>query len=255
MVEIVKELKGHSGASVSLIKEKGELLIRKSGDNVKRNLQRHTFLLHTHAYDLPKIKKIHSDTCYDMEYIHGYDMKSYLLYHDIDDLLEFLTNHIHKLKTSSSGIVDYSPHLYQMKLQLPKGVLRDMPDLLFMGEEGLHFPRTTNYHGDMTLENIIYDPMRRKFIFIDCVETPFDSYIFDVAKLRQDLYSKWFIRNEGFYNTSKLDKIHSELERIFPEAFSSETLIMMLLRVLRHCEIDDSNYRFLCKEINDLCLK
>lgn len=106
------------------------------------------------------------------------------------------------------------------------------------------------YHGDMTLENIMYvDP---DFYMIDAVTTEYDSYIFDIAKMRQDLECKWFLRNTDVRLDTKLQNIQDAIRQKYEIAFDDNLLILMLLRVIRYCKEGDANYNFLMKEIKRL---
>jgi len=111
-------------------------------------------------------------------------------------------------------------------------------------------PRT-NYHGDFTLENIIYDE-REGFVLIDPVTIEYDSYIFDLAKLRQDLECKWFLRETNLRLDVKLQNLQEKIFASFPQTKDDYLLILMLLRVYRHTEKNDSNRKFILKEINRL---
>ena len=91
-------------------------------------------------------------------------------------------------------------------------------------------PRSV-YHGDMTLENIIYNTNTGKFVLIDPVTTEYDSYIFDIAKMRQDLQCGWFIRNNHIMIDVKLKHIQQQLFIKYPESNNDYLLILMLLRV------------------------
>jgi hypothetical protein len=102
----------------------------------------------------------------------------------------------------------------------------------------------------MTLENIINT--NSQFCFIDPVTIEYDSYIFDIAKLRQDLECKWFLRNCNTKLDVKLQNIQERLEMEFTDAFDDNLLILMLLRVLAHCKKNDSDYLFLIGEIKRL---
>ena len=106
------------------------------------------------------------------------------------------------------------------------------------------------YHGDMTLENIINT--NSQFCFIDPVTIEYDSYIFDIAKLRQDLECKWFLRNSDIKLDTKLQQIQDRLKEEYPQAFDDSLLILMLLRVYLHTTKGDSNYNFIMKEIKRL---
>ena len=106
----------------------------------------------------------------------------------------------------------------------------------------------STYHGDFTLENILHT--KSGFCMIDPVTIEYDSYIFDIAKLRQDLKCKWFVRNESnIYMNSKLAIIDHELSKF--EYNDDYLLILMLLRILPYTKNnEDKNY--LINEINNL---
>ena len=108
----------------------------------------------------------------------------------------------------------------------------------------------SNYHGDMTLENIIYS--NGQFYFIDPVTIEYDSFIFDIAKLRQDLECKWFLRKTKTYSDTKLYNIQKAILETFPESNNDYFLIIALLRVFKHCIVDSFEHKFLISEINKL---
>ena len=87
---------------------------------------------------------------------------------------------------------------------------------------------------------------------IDPVTIEYDSYIFDIAKMRQDLECKWFLRNSDIKLDTKLQQIQDRLKEEYPQAFDDSLLILMLLRVYLHTTKGDSNYNFIMKEIKRL---
>ena len=50
------------------------------------------------------------------------------------------------------------------------------------------------------------------FILIDPLTTEYDSYVFDLAKLMQDVKCKWFIRKDNYYFDSKLTVLEDTLK-------------------------------------------
>ena len=91
-----------------------------------------------------------------------------------------------------------------------------------------------------------------RFVLIDAVTTAYDSYLFDIAKLRQDLDCKWFIRNKEIYLDSKLLLIKNNILEEFKEADNNIYLILMLLRVYLHTKPDDSERKFILREVEKL---
>ena len=87
---------------------------------------------------------------------------------------------------------------------------------------------------------------------IDAVTVEYDSYIFDIAKMRQDLECKWFLRGTNVRLETKLQTIQETLRDLYPKAFNNSLLILMLLRVYLRTKKNDNNYKFIMKEIHRL---
>ncbi len=245
MGKIVKEFHGHSGSKVYLMEDKLGLYVQKNG-NVKRNVER-LRALDWLGHPVPRIYD-YNDDCLKMQYIHGLDMKNYLVHNTTNELSDFIIRTLNRFK-SDSETKDYTETYYK-KLEW----MDHQNDLPFTKEQLIQrlpkiLPQTV-YHGDMTLENIMYS--RNEFYMIDPVTIEYDSYIFDIAKMRQDLECKWFLRNDNIKIDVKLKKIRDEIFNFCPEAFDNSLLILMLLRVYVHCERGDSNYIFIRSHINKL---
>lgn len=243
--QVIKEFNGHSGSKVYLMEDDIRLFVRKIG-NVDRNFERLHVLEHD-GFPVPKTYKYIAGETLDMEYLHGLDMKNYLIHNNINKLVDFIHKMVYNLSLEKHN-KDYT-EVYESKLNIV-----DFKHLPFTKEELLNrlpkeLPQTI-YHGDMTLENIMYT--QNGFFLIDAMTTEYDSYIFDIAKMRQDLECKWFLRHSDVRLDTKLQNIQNKLREKHPEAFNDYILILMLLRVLQKCELYDFNYMFLMKEINRL---
>ena len=221
------------------------LFVRKVGF-VERNVERMQAL--SKHYPVPEIYE-YCDDVLDMEYIHGLDIKTYLKSHQPTELLKFLVELIDSLKQDSQ-LKDYT-QIYSDKLDsidfcslLPftkQELLAKLPKQIPAG----------SYCGDLTLENIIYTE-DRGFVIIDCAQVEFDSYVFDIAKLRQDLECGWFTRNTDLVLDVKTKYIQQELLKRYPEANNNYLLILMLLRVYRHAPLDSFERNFLIEGIKRL---
>jgi hypothetical protein len=247
MEKVVKELTGHSGSQIYLMQNDEKLFVRKIG-NVDRNYER-LILLWANGYPVPRVYNYGPDETLDMEYIHGLDMKTYLIHNNTSSLINFITDTIDSL-SDSSGYKDYTD-TYIKKLEW----MLDDKNLPFTRDELIDklpkkLPQST-YHGDLTLENIIHKN-GDEFYMIDAVTVEYDSYIFDIAKMRQDLECKWFLRNTDLRLDTKLQRIQDKLRRWYPDAFDDSLLILMLLRVYLHTKIGDKDYDFIMKEIKRL---
>jgi hypothetical protein len=244
--KILKELKGHSGNKIYLLESDNQFIVHKSG-NVKRNVERLQDLFRE-FYDVPFILNTDGETFMDMEYIHGLDMKEYLKMNTINKLAGFIIETLNSF-AKSSVLYDYTG-VYHQKLDW----VDSATDLPFSKDELIsrlpkQLPRS-QYHGDFTLENLMFS--EDKFIMIDAVTIEYDSYIFDIAKLRQDLECKWFLRDDTLKLDVKLRNLQDKVLERFPLAKNDYILILMLLRVYRHTQPGDSNHQFIMKEINRL---
>ena len=230
----IKELKGFSGSKIYLMRNDEGLFIRKM-ENVDRNFIKLNEL--SQHFNVPKIYS-YNNNILDMEYIHGLDMKSYLAVRDTKRLTEFLINVLSKF-SEDVHMTDYTDvYIDKLKyIKLPSEMLFTKEQLLEKLPKRL--PRS-KYFGDLTLENIIYGE-NGQFHLLDGMTSEYDSYIFDIAKLRQDLECKWFLRNSDY----KL------LER-FELANNNYLLILMLLRVYRYTKPFSKEETLLTKEMNRL---
>jgi len=242
--KVVKELYGFSGNQILLMQKHNRLFVRKIG-NITRNIERMQAL--NGEYPLPQLYTV-SNKMIDMEYLHGLDIKSYLKTNSYEKLLEFLLSILKKFSTISVN-KDYT-EIYIKKLQEI-----NFDDLPFTREQLLdRLPRqlpSSNYHGDLTLENIIWTA-DRGFFLIDCATIEYDSYIFDIAKLRQDLELGWFTRKDNAMLNVKTKYIQQKILQQHPIANNDYLLILMLLRVYRHSRPDTLERNFLLEGITSL---
>lgn len=235
-------------SKVEIVQDNGKTFVRKSG-GIGRNLERLDALARFNL-PLPKILEIYGDS-YNMEYIQHEDMKTFLSNHNVKDLSKFILSVIDKLSEQSIE-KDYSK-IYEQKLSVFPWSKYNLP---FGGQELYEkLPKSlpsSEYHGDLTLENILYKT-NGEFILIDPITTEYDSYVFDLAKLRQDITCKWFIRKEKFYFDSKLLLLNDSLMKY--EHYNNDyLLILMLMRVLPYTYFDNDK-EFIESEIQKLWLK
>ncbi len=236
---------GFSGSKVELIKSENRTFVRKTG-NVDRNFERMMALRDvTHV---PAIFNKYDDVL-DMEYIIGLDMDTYLSYNSINPLVSFLTDFIQMARKDTTR-KDYTQVYEDFAQTIDQDIELEFTYNQLLEKLPRYLPQTKFYHGDMTLENIIYS--KPYFVFIDAVSTSFDSWVFDVAKLRQDLECQWFVRNSSNDHRHKTRNTQRQLLKRFPLANNDYLLIMMLLRVYRHAEFRSPESDLLQKEMNRL---
>jgi hypothetical protein len=243
--KVVKELRGFSGNQILLMKKAEMLFVRKTG-NIQRNIERQYAL--EKEYPFPAIYGVHKNN-FEMEYIHGLDMKTYLTTNNYENLINFLIEIFDKFsrlctEKDYTKIYEYKLNQVSFENHFPfsKNQLIDkLPPTL---------PQT-EYHGDLTLENILYSE-KKGFILIDCQTSEYDSYIFDIAKLRQDLECKWFLRKDNVMIDVKLKHIQTKLLEMYPQAANDYLLILMLLRVYSYTKPNTFERNFITDRIKKL---
>ena len=87
MEQIVKELEGHSGSQIFLMKDKNDKLFVRKINNVDRNAER-LIALYRVGYAVPVIYR-YTNNQIDMQYVHGLDTKNYLTHNTTSELIKF----------------------------------------------------------------------------------------------------------------------------------------------------------------------
>jgi hypothetical protein len=247
--KFITQLNGFSNSTVSLMKEysTGKLFVRKQGDII-RNYEKLS-LLSTNNFPVPKIYNYDkTNDVLDMEYIHGIDMKSFLLRYPTSSLITFIEDIINRF-ISTNAVKDYSKTYIDQLSVINFSFLPFTMDDLY--EKLPKILPQSLCHGDFTLENLIYSN-DGQFYIIDTVTGPYDSWVFDIAKMRQDINGHWFVRNEKIDLSVQLKIIHDYLSLKFPEAFHDSLYILMLLRVYRHCQVDTNEHLLITEEIKKI---
>jgi RIO-like serine/threonine protein kinase len=242
---ILTEFGGFSGARIFLVSEHGHLFVRKVGDfkNISRNYQRLTAL--ANDFPVPTIYKYDGATI-EIEYIPGLDVETFLLRNSAEELLNFLFEILEKFSknvTNKDYTLEYIEQLDRIefnnswpfdKHQLISALPKVLP--------------SSEYFGDLTLENIICSD-EHKFYLIDGLESQWNSYVFDIAKLRQDLECGWFLRNKNLDLDIKLKYIQRSILEKYPVAGDNSILILMLIRVYAYTVPGSHSRKFINDEI------
>jgi hypothetical protein len=240
---VIQQFQGFSGSQIFLMQKHNQLFVRKIS-NIARNYNRITAL--TGICPVPKIYTCTVDTL-DMEYIHGLDMRNWLLSNSPKGLIRFLQEQFSLLNNNTID-KDYSEVYQEFLSNYDQSLLPfDKNDLFDQLPKQLP---SSVYIGDLTLENIIATD--HGFYVIDCQDSVFDSFVFDIAKLRQDLHCRWFLRNRPAMIENKLGEIEAQIVSHWPQGGDNYLLILMLMRVLRYAPANSQDFNFLQTEIKRL---
>lgn len=245
---VIKHLCGYSGSQVLLMKEGQTTFVRKFGQN-DRNLER-LDALNDLGIALPKVLSRSSDH-YDMEYVRHTDMIGWLSHNAVDGFVRWLLDVVKKFDATSVE-KDYLP-TYIDRLNNP-ALSPFIPHLPFNPHELIdRLPRylpAGQYHGDMTMDNCLHG-IDGRFYLIDPLTSDYDGWVFDIAKLMQDLECGWFIRDKNVMLKGKLWAIRSMLISEHPIVGDQNLLILMLLRILPYARSKEDE-RFLISEMQRL---
>lgn len=245
-MEIVKKLTGFSGSNVFLVRCPVRGLFIKKIGAVSRNIERISALERLN-YPVCKILSS-SENELDLEYIHGLDISTYLTHNGPKKLIDFLINILKRFAIQGS-IKNFTKDIIKNTEWIDTDTELPFTQKQLFQDEFLIVPSSV-YHGDLTFENILYS--NDSFYLIDAVTTIYDSYVFDIAKLRQDLDCKWFLRRSYSSIDVKLYSIKKALLEEFPEANNDIFLILMLLRVYNYTLPGSYERDFILKEIKRL---
>ena len=240
---VLQQFQGFSGSQIFLMQKHNQLFVRKIS-NVERNYIRIQAL--KDICPVPKIYTYTADTL-DMEYIHGLDMRTWLVSNSPKGLIRFLQEQFARFNSKTQS-KDYSDTYQNFLCSFDKGLVPFELDQLFDKLPKI-LPQSM-YVGDLTLENIIASD--QGFYIIDCQESVFDSFVFDIAKLRQDLYCRWFLRKSPAMIEHKLNEIETKVVSQWPQGGDNYLLILMLMRVLKYAPMNSNEFIFLQAEIERL---
>lgn len=232
-MHLVKELNGHSGATVNLYSN--NTVVKGNYPKARESAD----ILNKLPFPTPKILEV-SDTSMTMEYINGLDMATYLETENIDPLIEFLSEYI------SWANSDSILHNFKYEIDEKIVLLNDHIDLKGLINDTV-MPKSL-IHGDLTLENILW--YNGEFYFIDANPTNLNSIYFDANKLRQDLDCLWFVRDRKKRLEIRIAcrRISEKLKRRFDFMRNDAIMVFMLSRILPY-STNVKDREFLYKEI------
>lgn len=214
--EAVRTLGGNSGASVLLCTRGGESFVRKKavapGTNPrlrKQAIKQRLFAAQGLPY--PAVRSIgyddHGHTFFEMDYIPSCTVADAIVTDapiDSENLVRVVRDMLWQSRACVSAAIDpetFATKLSDVFLQVarsePARDHRDAIDRLVQrltNADWSGIPASPG-HGDLTLENILLAESGGVF-FIDCDEPFATSFWLDIAKLFQDFYGHWCLRDE-----------------------------------------------------------
>lgn len=206
-VNTIRDLSGHSGCRVMLCQAGGDPFIRKQSTSLAYNERLKRQLLKQKHFNMdavrtPAVLGAGYDGgffYFDMEYIPARKMAESIEHLDIEDILHFLDMLFESLPLRRKKPGARAAALFSCKIG---AVTRNLPrreaTVLEAVRKLRNFDFSTVPHsyccGDLTLENILVTENRRIYL-IDFLDSFYNSWMIDVAKLFQDLEFRWSYRS------------------------------------------------------------
>lgn len=205
------KLNGYSGCELEILDRDGKKCVRKTAGDTSYNQRLQKQKIKQDSLEIPgfNVCKVYEDGYTDdhyffiMEYINGKtlaDEMELMELNELQDCMEsFLANFVidreydNGSRDAFTAKIEILKHDLRSKYQgfLPPNVYKAVSLLeSYQWEYVISSP----CHGDMTMENILIQ--RGRMYLIDCLDSFYDSWMIDAAKLLQDAEYMWSYRNK-----------------------------------------------------------
>lgn len=205
---IIKNLNGHSGCTVDLVANGNNVYISKTSASteynyrLKKQYNKQRIFIESENVLAPKILNcgyIDKLFYFDMEYIKGKTMAEYVNDISITEISDYIRCLFASLYFENELIYDKTTKIFLSKINSLKKTLCNFAELkktfeILENYDWSKIPKTP-CHGDLTLENILIT-QDKKLYLIDFLDSFYNSWMIDIAKLLQDLELKWSFRQK-----------------------------------------------------------
>lgn len=206
MHHLVKQLSGHSGCKVFLIKNAdGTHAVRKVSSSEKYNRRLKAQCLKQSAplnkgLNSPKVMRtFYEDGLFgfDMEFVEGMTLAEKMALMNSSEIPDFIERGFVFFENEKSRFDSRAKGAFEGKIESLSHLKKSRPllDGAFGALEKFPWESVPHSlcHGDLTLENIIITPSDEIYL-IDFLDSFYDSWVIDAAKVFQDLELKWSYR-------------------------------------------------------------
>lgn len=276
MEKFIKKLNGYSGCKLDLMSNNDTLFVKKTSNIPQYNMRLKKQLkkqlnFKSEAVKAPKIYDYNYNEdglfYFNMEFVSGKTLAEYtqdILITEIIDFIKclfksiYFTSEIQNPKAKS--IFDKKIKELEIKLS-NKTNLKEAFSILNNFEWSQIYKSPC--HGDLTLENIIIT-YNKQIYLIDFLDSFYNSWMLDIAKLLQDLELKWSFRNIELSATRSL-RIEIAKEALIEEILKLKNgdnklfaiyhlLLLNILRIYPYTK-DEKTFNFLDESVKKLVQK
>lgn len=201
-----KNLKGHSGCAIVLVNDQEGTYVSKVSPSKEYNFRLKKQCLKQAKFSgvdikAPKVYKsgyVEDKFYFNMEYIKGKTLAECFNNIDVNKIPFLASSLFNNLYIESAVKSPKAGSIFLRKIEDLKTKLFNFEEL----KEAFYILENFNWsnvlkspcHGDLTLENILVAQNNQMYL-IDFLDSFYNSWMLDIAKLLQDLELKWSFRN------------------------------------------------------------
>ncbi len=246
----VADLHGYSGCKLKIYLKEGAYFVRKISKNVEYNERlKQQMLKQDYFYKkiatenilTPKILNhgyIGNLFYFDMEYITGRNILLVISDASIQKLTEISQRIFELISIMKKNKTDKMMNVFSKSLAKIEEIrskissknhesVKNIVEILDKVKSKLNEKLDTEEmyetfcHGDLTMENMIYDENNKKLYLIDYLDSYANHYWIDISKVFQDLEGKWYA-----YRNPNIDLDNLHLKMAFIENYLNKILIL-----------------------------
>jgi len=271
---IVKNLSGHSGCSITLCKkDDGCFFVRKVSGDTKYNIRLKKQYIKQSRFKSegtfsPRIFEhgmIDGLFFFDMEYVRCITMAEYVKTIEIGKINNLVEKLFSTLPITNSSINSRANDIFSKKIN---GLSKQITTETISVKKALEKLKVFDFSnipcsqccGDLTLENILISDNGDIYL-IDFLDSFYNSWIIDVAKLLQDLEVHWSYRHSNVDFNAKMrlalvkDYILNNVLKLPNGTLAINqiyhVLLLNMLRIIPYTK-DDFTYDFVVKAIEKI---
>lgn len=277
------EVRGHSGCSIDIVKEKNELLVLKSTQSSKyaerlykqARKQEDACKIKYQHIRVPAIIKIEKETdrCFIwMEYVYSKNFVEYFERSGFEQI-NYFTNAIKILldtEIKASEIKSIKREIIIDKFKNVSSIIKNN-HLLYNDHEVLDILKQSELifnllpkivelpigkcHGDLTFSNILFNG--NNYYLIDFLDSFIESPLLDMVKIRQDSAYQWsLLMYSGSFDSLRIEIVSHKIDEVLNSYFCqfewynkyyNTFQLMNFLRILQYA--DDENVILFLKNI------
>ncbi len=212
-IQFIKNLSGNSGCNLNLYQGyNGEFFVRKDAGRSSYNKRLKKQFLKQKLFNLNNVKtpyiinygEENNIFFFDMEFVNGITLSEYMEQIQVKEIVSLMELLFRSLPIATSKFSVNAQNVFQHKIASLKNSCKNANQVISKAItilENYDFSEVPQSYccGDLTLENIILS--NKGIYIIDLLDSFYNSWMIDVAKLLQDIDLGWSYRyKERSYN-------------------------------------------------------